>query len=234
MQEIDLRPALLRDRSQERDRHLVRLLRAGIGAVAIGRIEFAMHGNGIQHQAAGAVEPGADEPVLRAELGLGKAGRHPVPDAAQPCGSSATAPLVVPGIAQDDDVAGANLVLDPLHRDQRVGPRIATQGMEMDGGLRESGLQQKAEGLLVVHAIAEHEGIAQGKDLPRGLGRGVSGESRAIAVDRHHGVEMLDCPAALAEITEDVASRVGPIALLGILGEEALRGAGHARVRLRE
>jgi len=41
--------------------------------------------------------------------------------------------LVVIGIAQNDDIAGADLVLDPLHRDQRVGPRIAAERMQMDG-----------------------------------------------------------------------------------------------------
>ena len=81
----------------------------------------------------GAVEPGPDEPVLGAELDLGETSRHPVADVAKPTRRLDMALLVVIGIAQNDDIAGVDLVLDPLHRDQRVGPRIAAEGMQMDG-----------------------------------------------------------------------------------------------------
>jgi hypothetical protein len=84
--------------------------------------------------------------------------------------------------------------------------------------------------LLVVHAVAEHERIAQHVYLPRGRCRRVSGESCSIALDRDDAVEMLGNIVVQAGIAKDVAARFGAVALLGVFAEEVLRDAGHSPV----
>ncbi len=144
---------------------------------------------------------------------------------------AATAFLVVVGVAQNDDVTGPDLILDPPHRDQRIGPGIPGQRVQMNGRPGKGCLQQEAEGLLVVDAVAEHIGIAQDEDPSRSLGWCIAGKSRSVRADGHHGVEMFDLALPHAAVAENVSSRVCPITLLGILGEEAARAGGSCACR---